>query len=101
MISLSQACIPLKCFDFIYDFLVRDDYGHFNIKPQSQCFPRCESLKHFYNENVIQKSSNWFILKRKICKSIIDYDSDKIDMDYKYPSVYSLKNYSSITFIRK
>lgn len=83
IISLSQSCIPFKSFDYVYNFLVRDDYGHFNIAPHSQCFPNCDSLTQFYNINVIQKASNWFILNRKICKSIIDYDAAKINIEYE------------------
>ena len=29
IISLSQACIPFKSFDYIYEFLCKDNYGHF------------------------------------------------------------------------
>lgn len=31
IISLSQACIPLKTFDYIYSFLTKDQFSHFNI----------------------------------------------------------------------
>ena len=34
LISLSQACIPFKSFEYIYNFLCKDNYGHFNIAPQ-------------------------------------------------------------------
>jgi hypothetical protein len=67
IISLSQSCIPFKSFDYVYNFLTRDDFGHFNIMPQTQCFPRCDNLLNYYDKNVIQKSYNWFILNRKIC----------------------------------
>ena len=82
IISLSQSCIPFKSFDYIYNFLTTDDFGHFNIMPQNQCFPRCDSLINYYDKNVIQKSYNWFILNRKICESIINYDKQKIDNEY-------------------
>ena len=82
MISLSQACIPLKSFDYIYDFLTKDDYGHFNIAPHSACFPRCNRLLPFYTRDTIQKSSNWFILNRTICDSVVHYPNDKINEEY-------------------
>jgi hypothetical protein len=83
MISLSQSCIPLKSFDYVYNFLTKDDFGHFNVMPQTQCFPRCDSLLNYYDISVIQKSSNWFILNRKICESVISYDKQRIDNEYK------------------
>jgi hypothetical protein len=82
MISLSQSCIPFKSFDYIYNFLTKDDFGHFNITPQEQCFPHCNNLLQYYEKNVIQKSSNWFILNRKICESVLKCDKQKIDNEY-------------------
>jgi hypothetical protein len=86
IISLSQSCIPLKSFDYIYNFLTKDDYGHFNVAPQTQCFPRCNSLLNFYDKNVIQKSSNWFILNRKICEAM--FKDDLNDINKKYGNIY-------------
>ena len=82
IISLSQACIPFKSFNYIYHFLTKDHFGHFNVMPQTQCFPRCDTLLKYYDKNVIQKSSNWFILNRKICEFIINYDKQQIDNEY-------------------
>lgn len=82
IISLSQACIPFKSFEYVYDFLIKDDFGHFNIAPQTQCFPRCNRLMQYYDKSVIQKTSNWFILNRKICEFIINYDITKINNEY-------------------
>ena len=43
-VILSQACIPLKSFDYIYEFLIKNDNGYFNICPKEQCFPRANEL---------------------------------------------------------
>ena len=48
IISLSQACIPFKSFNYVYDFLTKDDFGHFNIAHYTSCFPNCNNLKKFY-----------------------------------------------------
>ena len=56
MISLSQSCIPFKSFDYIYDFLTKDDYGHFNITPQVQCFPRCNNLVNYCDIGLVFKN---------------------------------------------
>ena len=97
IISLSQSCIPFKSFDYIYNFLTRDDFGHFNITPQKQCFPNCNSLINYYGQNVIQKSSNWFILNRKTCESILRYDKQNIDNEYG--SIYAPEEIYFITNI--
>jgi hypothetical protein len=82
IISLSQACIPFKSFDYIYDFLCKDNYGHFNIAPHSACFPRCNDLLKYYDMISIQKSSEWFILNRQLCYLVIKEDKTKIDEMY-------------------
>jgi hypothetical protein len=97
IISLSQSCIPFKSFDYIYNFLTRDDFGHFNIAPKKQCFPNCNSLINYYGKNVIQKSSNWFILNRKTCELILKYDKQNIDNEYG--SIYAPEEFYFITNI--
>ena len=82
IISLSQACIPFKSFDYIYDFLCKDNYGHFNIAQHDKCFPRYNALLHFYDKPNIQKSSNWFILNRQICEFVLNEDKTKINTEY-------------------
>ena len=82
IISLSQSCIPFKSFNYIYDFLTSNDMCHFNIAPQSQCFPRCKELLKYYDRNNIQKTSNWFILNRKVCEAVISSTIDKINQEY-------------------
>ena len=54
IISLSQACIPFKSFDYIYDFLCNDNYGHFNLAPKSACFPNCNNLLNYYYSKLSQ-----------------------------------------------
>ena len=81
IISLSQACVPLKSFDYIYDILTKDSLAHFNIAPREQCFPRCNTLLEFYDEKYIQKASNWFILNRVLCETILQ-DKENINREY-------------------
>ena len=82
IISLSQACVPFKSFNHIYRTLAHDDLCYFNAAPQSQCFPRCDLLEKYYNRDVIQKSSNWFILNRETCKLVTNYNHNKINNEY-------------------
>ena len=82
IISLSQSCVPLKSFDYVYKFLTRDCFGHFNVMPNKQCFPRCEKLLKYYKIEHIKKSSNWFILNRNICNVIVNIRKDEINKMY-------------------
>lgn len=99
MINLSQSCIPLKSFDHVYDFLTKDNFGHFNVTPKSQCFPRCNNLLQYYEKDIIQKSSEWFILNREICSVIINYDTNTINQEYS--NIYSPEEHYYITLIFK
>ena len=45
-IWLSDSCIPLKSFDFIYNFLDINK-SYFNIAPDNQVFPRANNLLKF------------------------------------------------------
>jgi hypothetical protein len=97
IISLSGACIPLKPFNYVYDFLTKDNYGHFNIAQQESCFPRCNGLLNYYKYDNIQKSSNWFILNRNTCNLILSYDKNRIDNEFG--EIISPEEHSYITII--
>jgi len=70
-INLSQSCIPLKNFNYIYDSLTYNDYSIFNEAPKQQCFPRCNNVLNFLKQDQIHKSSNWFILNRKYAELVV------------------------------
>lgn len=99
IISLSQSCIPLKSFDYVYNFLTKDDFSHFNISTHVQCFPRCNYLLNYYDRNIIQKSSNWFILNRKCCSIIINYPKEYINREYE--SIFCPEEHYFITILYK
>ena len=97
IISLSQSCIPFKSFNYIYDFLCKDNYGHFNIASQNTCFPRCNNLLKYYDKSIIQKSSNWFILNKNTCKLIVYENTKKINEEYS--NIYCPEEHYFITAI--
>jgi hypothetical protein len=70
-IFISNSCIPLKSFNYVYDSL-SEEHSYFNITPQSQCFPRCNNTLSFINKEYIQKASQWCILNRKHAELMID-----------------------------
>lgn len=74
-IFISNSCVPLKSFNYIYDFL-KDDFSYFSITKKEQCFPRCDKSLRFIDYKYIQKASQWCILNRthtKLMLENIDY----------------------------
>lgn len=63
-VLLSGSCIPMKSFDYIYNYL-DTNYSYFNICPQEQCFPRANNAINFIDKKFIQKAATWCILNRK------------------------------------
>jgi Core-2/I-Branching enzyme len=97
-IILSGSCIPLKSFDYVYEKLTRDSYGYFNVSPQEQCFPVCNSLIGKIPNEKISKSHNWFILNRQLVDKLC-FDKDNI-LKNLYKQVYAPAEYFYYTFIK-
>jgi hypothetical protein len=70
-IFISNSCIPLKSFRYVYNNLNKR-YSYFNITPQKQCFPRCNNTMKFIDTKYIQKASQWCILNRKHTELMIN-----------------------------
>lgn len=70
-IFISDACIPVKSFDYIYETL-EEEYSYFNMSPQEQCFPRCNEVLKYIEKEYIQKASQWCILNRKHAKIVMN-----------------------------
>jgi len=98
-IILSQACIPLKSFNYIYDLLINDNKSYFNICPKEQCFPRCNELLEYYDYDEIQKSSAFFIIHRDIYILYEKYSAEEIYKRYK--NIFSPDEHFFITEIYK
>ena len=62
-VNLSQSCIPLKKSSYIYDFLTKDNMGHFN-------YLRINYLNFF----AFKKTSEWFILNRNLAELVTSID---------------------------
>ena len=97
-VIVSGSCIPFKSFSYIYDKLTRDNYGYFNISPESQCFPNCNSLLPYIQNEYISKSHNWFILNRKLVENLC-FDKDDFLIKH-YKSIYAPAEYFYYTFIK-
>lgn len=66
-INVSNSCIPLKSFDYVYDFLTKDSLSHFDVCSHESSFQggRCNPLLKFLRKDQIYKSSNWFVTNRE------------------------------------
>ena len=97
-IIVSNSCIPLKSFNYIYNKLTIDNYGYFNVTPQSQCFPNCNYLLQVIEKKNISKSHNWFILNRTLVENLC-FDKDEF-LKTHYKTIYAPAEYFYYTFIK-
>jgi hypothetical protein len=86
-VLLSGACIPLKSFDYIYNFLTNNDYSHFRICLPHQYQKGIEKLSKFFDKDIITKAHQWCILNRIIVKKILEYGNENI-----------IKNFNCISY---
>ena len=75
-IFLSNSCIPLKPFDFIYNSLFNNDYCYFNLAREEHIFEKNRGIlvKEFGRANV-RKASQWSILTLPIARILSESDS--------------------------
>jgi hypothetical protein len=71
-ILLSGSCIPIKSFDYIYDFLINDNNSYFNLYPFVDQDRLCV-IKNFFDTKFISKAHQWVILNRFIINRILEY----------------------------
>lgn len=80
-IWLSGHCIPLKSFDYTYNYL-NINKSYFNLSPDNQVFPRAEKLKKYINKDLIKKSAMPSIINRKHASLFIE-NNNNIDKWFK------------------
>jgi len=76
-IWLSQSCIPLKTFDYIYNYL-NENKSYFNIAPDSQLSLKIKTKLKFIKNHDIKKAAMPSILNRKHSLKLVK-NKDKID----------------------
>lgn len=69
----SGSCVPLKSFEYIYR-TIDPKLSYFNMRPDEDCFPRCNRALQFINKQYIKKASQWCILSRDHAQQIISTD---------------------------
>ena len=74
-IFLSGSCIPLKSFNYIYNYL-DTKYSYFHIADPEDCFPDCEVALKYIPKKYINKASQWCILNRPHSELLLNGDKD-------------------------
>jgi hypothetical protein len=97
-INLSQACIPFKSFEYVYEKLTKDDMSHFNRMPMSDWSLQVTTPATSYiPREDIYKAANWFILNREhanCCFTHLEY------IQY-FISVKSPEEFVFLTILKK
>tara|TARA_Y100000592_G_scaffold54689_1_gene86208 strand:- start:165 stop:1028 length:864 start_codon:yes stop_codon:yes gene_type:complete len=70
-IFVSQACVPVKKFDYIYECLSKNENSVFNERPLEYP-PRYKKIKEIAPDYKISKASQWCILNRTHAKILSD-----------------------------
>lgn len=95
-INISQSCIPVKSFDYIYDFLTKDNNSHFTECYKDACWPRVKPATKYISRENIYKSTNWFILNREHTRLVLD----NVHKEYMFMNVYSPEEHYFITLVK-
>lgn len=70
-IFLSGSCIPLKSFNYLYNYL-EPKHSYFHVADPDDCFPDCKVALQYIPKKHIKKASQWCILNRKHGELLID-----------------------------
>lgn len=70
-IFLSGSCIPLKNFNYIYEYL-DVNFSYFNKAPDEQVFPRCNNVLNFIDKKYIKKANTNSIINNSHARIIIN-----------------------------
>lgn len=74
-IWLSGSCIPVKSFNYVYNYL---DTGksYYNLSPDSQNFPRANAALNYLDKKNIKKANMASIINRKHSELFVNNDSN-------------------------
>lgn len=91
-IWLSQACIPLKPFNYIYNTLDTTK-SYFNLFPDSDRFPRANNLLKYISKDKIKKAAMPSVINRKHAELFI-YNEWELNNWFK-----NIKNVDELAYI--
>lgn len=72
---LSGSCIPIKSFNYVYDYL-DERKSYFNICPDSQIFPRADYALNYIERKNIKKANMPSIINRKHAELFVNNEDN-------------------------
>ena len=96
-VMLSNSCIPLKNFNYIYDFLTKDNYSYFN-KGYTNIPHFKLILQQYIDPKYVDKSYQWNILNRNLVEILAYVDENIINTYFKY--IYAPEEIYYYTFVK-
>jgi hypothetical protein len=97
-INLSQACIPLKSFEYVYNFLTNNNNSHFNKMPMSDWSLAVTGPALVYvKRDEICKAANWFILNREHAEVVLQH----VEYFEYFKNVHSPEEFMYLTMLTK
>ena len=88
VVNISQACVPFKNFNHLYDFLSNNEKGHINFGYRKQLEwdggiinqkNRCIKVQERKQYKRIDKTSQWMVLNRACLKHIMSIPREEIE----------------------
>jgi hypothetical protein len=73
-VLVSNSCIPLKPWDYVYEHLMADQYSHLNKADRRQLRPRCNHLYGRVTYPELHKCANWIVLSRRHAEACVRHD---------------------------
>jgi len=100
LIFVSQACIPVKTFDYIYEQLSKNENSIFNERPLEYP-PRYQKIKKIAPDYNVSKASQWCILNRTHAKLLSDKNKTDNARNHKiFSSVFAPDEIYYLTMLR-
>jgi len=98
-ILLSDKCIPLKKFNYIYNFFggISRHQSFIHESARSEVFSRYKPLRKFFPDEVISKHSQWIILSRKHVEILL---RDERDIERKMSPITIPDECWALTWLR-
>ena len=80
-VLVSNSCIPLKSFDYMYDFLTKDDKAYINEAVPSDYYKDFDLYKN--NPSLFGKAGQFVILNRVIVEKLAFRDDKELDTHFQ------------------
>lgn len=98
-VLVSGACIPVKSFDYVYNFLTENNKSYITTSSNNERFPNCNPLlKYNIPDKYITKGHQWTILNRNLVSKLAYEDKNVIDVLFQ--NIYAPEEIYYPTFVK-